>query len=121
MVHLHSRRFLPRAPAPTADLAQSVVGIWLIFASFMIAYEVPAVLWNNLIAGAALFATALARIMLPAPAATRAIDILAGGWQLLAPFLFDYLRMDAFWNSTLCGVLILILVAAGRHATRAPH
>lgn len=109
------------APVSFPQIVQILLGLWLVLSPFTVGYESPAVLWNDVIAGGALFALGLLRVMIPAIRVSRFVDGALGGWLIVAPFLFGYIQPGAFWNSILVGILVLLFATLrGRPAGTPP-
>jgi hypothetical protein len=104
-------------PGPGSNIVtQIVLGLWLLVSPFVVGYMVDAALWNPMLAGAAVLVLALLRSRMPQVRSLWFINLLPGVWLLVAPFLFDYVGMGAFWNSLITGVLAVIFAARRRGA-----
>lgn len=48
------------------------------------------------------------------------INVVAGIWLILAPFILDYVPREAWWNDILVGLAVLILAGSRFGAPRSP-
>lgn len=109
-----------RAQSGFSVVALIAFGFWLVVSPFVIDFAISASLWNTLLAGAVLLLLTLLRVSRPGATGLMVATVLVGVWLIAAPFLFDYLSMGMFWNSTLVGLLTLAFAIASRGAVRVP-
>ena len=104
-----------------ADGLILLFGVWLIFSPFLGFGDVtPAAAWNSWIVGAVVVSVSLIGLSRPEPW-EEWINLAAGVWLFLAPFLFGYSGIaEATWNQVLVGGIIAVIAALGLSQRRAP-
>jgi hypothetical protein len=114
MNNINSPRSADRRSAVSfASAANIVLGLWLAISPWAIGFITAAVLWNNLIVGIALIAVAGMRYAVRDRVAVPGwVNVVLGGWLIIAPFIFSYTLVGATWNSIIVGALAVILAFA---------
>ena len=92
------------------------LGLWLLVSPFVVSYAVSAALWNTVLAGVAHLILSLLRAGIPQAPTLWFLNLLPGVWLIVAPFLFDYARSGAFWNSIITGAIAVLFAARTRGA-----
>lgn len=93
-----------------------IAGVWLIIAPFVLGYAaLEAILWNDVIIGAAVAAFALFRTSQPNQFESLSwINFVLGIWLIIAPFIIGHSALgagEALWNDIIIGVIIVALAA----------
>lgn len=87
-----------------------VVGVWLFFAPFFIAYASAndAAAWNSYVIGALAAIFAASALWSPASKSEEWVNLVLGLWAIVAPFVFAFYATEpvAAWNMVVAGVLI---------------
>lgn len=101
-----------------------ILGLWLFFSpTFGLADATLAAAWNSWVVGAVVSLVALIGVFSP-QAWEDWVNLAAGVWIVLAPFIFDYGGIaEAAWNHVIVGVAIVAIAGsalAQRRGGRTP-
>lgn len=99
-----------------------ILGLWLLIAPFIgFGDALPAAAWNSWIIGAIVAAVAAIGLSQLSPWAEW-VNLVAGAWIFLAPFMFAYGGVDeAAWTHILTGGAIATIAAIGVARRRHPR
>jgi hypothetical protein len=100
------------AAAGMASFLNMLAGAWLIISPFVLDFRlVPVPMWNTLIAGVIVAASAAARAYLPHRAVGLSwLDVVLGIWLIVSPFALGYTRISAaMGNAIILGVVVALL------------
>ncbi|APW98486.1 hypothetical protein CHINAEXTREME_12190 [Halobiforma lacisalsi AJ5] len=100
----------------------SIVGLWILVSPFVFE-STEAVIWNNVIVGAAVFLFAgynYYRLVsaLPTSVGVMSLAALLGLWTAAAPFAFEIGSQTLLWSNVVAGVLALIFAGYLAYAGR---
>lgn len=105
------------AQAQTASGLALVVGIWLIISPFILNYAASQAFWSQIITGIVIGVMAIGRMVEPRVSWMGWINVIAGIWLIISPFILAYATPAAYWNSVIFGVVTLILASISTGAT----
>ncbi|HEX5470730.1 MAG TPA: SPW repeat protein [Lacipirellulaceae bacterium] len=106
----------------TAGGINILAGIGLIISPFILGYgNLPSATWNDVILGIIVLAVAWVRIAnSPAIPGIAWINIIAGVWLFISPWIFQYYQQPTpLWNNLILGVIVFIFAIWG--AVASPH
>ncbi|MFW6060073.1 MAG: SPW repeat protein [Phycisphaeraceae bacterium] len=106
-------------PIRGASGANIILGIWLIIAPFVLTYELPRAVWNDVIVGFLVVIFAGSRLAALRHTWLSWVNVVLGLWLIAAPFVLGYFEPEAIWNDVILGIVVLILAAWSASATRA--
>ena len=97
--------------ASTAGVLMVAAGVWLIVAPFVLSYGGGTTqLWNDIILGVIVGLVGLSAFT--APRTSGWINLLAGIWLIIAPFVLSYQggsAVGAAWNDVVLGIIVGVL------------
>lgn len=113
--------------ARTASIINVIAGIWLIISPYALGFTNPATQTNNLWLGFIVGILALIRAIWPKQTVWASwVNIIAGIWLIIAPFVLGFTLMSQRVNDVIVGVIVAALAIwssgatmtspAGRHA-----
>lgn len=86
-----------------------ILGIWLIISPWIFSYTSGSAKWNQLAFGIVVAVLAAIRYMAPSQVWASWLNLLAGIWMIIAPFILSYQRTAAYWNEVLVGIAVALL------------
>ena len=99
-----------RAQVQTASGLNIIAGIWLIIAPFILGYGTSKPITNDIILGIIVGIVALIRVFNPVRTTMLSwINIIAGAWLIIVPFLLSYAYTTPRWNDVILGIIVLVL------------
>lgn len=114
--------------AVTASWINVIAGLWLILAPFVLSYTNAAQKTNSIWLGIIVGVLALIRAFTPASSGTvwlSWINIIAGIWLIVSPFVLGAASSMALWNNIIIGAIVLLDAiwnsAAGGNAASRIH
>jgi hypothetical protein len=101
-------------PAPAGQWAIGInllLGLWLIVAPWILGDGGEGnVVWNEVVVGAAIALIAVVRVNAPARWAPLGwINVVLGGWLVVAPFVLTSNTALISWNDVIIGVAVVIM------------
>lgn len=97
-----------------------LLGTWLVVSPLVFHYTSAQARWNQAIMGILVISCALIRVMAPALKWASWVNVIAGLWLLVAPFVLNYEANAAYWNEAFTATL-LILWSFGNARRAAPQ
>lgn len=99
-----------RNQTKTSSSLNLIAGIWLIVAPFVLGYVGTTAQTNDIVLGIVVGAIALIRLFRVYRAAwLNWVNILAGLWLIIAPFVLAYTTIAPMWNDIILGVIVVVL------------
>lgn len=96
--------------AMTASGINVLAGIWLIIAPFVLGYATTTPKTNDIWLGIIVGIIALIRIFTPLKSAWLSwLNIIAGVWLIIAPFVLNYATTTPRWNDVILGIIVIAL------------
>ncbi len=83
-----------------------LLGIWVLFSPFVLAFELTKATWNNIVIGFVVGILALIRLSVPNQTGWSRINVLLGIWLVISPFALGFFRVDGLWNNVVLGIII---------------
>lgn len=93
----------------TASGLNVLAGIWLIIAPFVLGYANQTPTTNDIWLGIIVGVLALIRAVTRGAQWLSWINILAGIWLIIAPFVLGYAITTPRWNDIILGIIVIIL------------
>jgi hypothetical protein len=99
-----------------------ILGIWLIIAPFVLGYNrLDVAVWNDIILGVIVAIVALIRTFGAGQTSASWINVLAGIWLIIAPFVLNYGNHPTpRYNDIILGILVIIFAWSGASVPRPP-
>ncbi len=106
----------------TASIINIIAGIWLIVSPAILGFANPATQANNLWLGFIVGVLALIRVIAPARTAWASwINVVAGAWLIIAPFVLRITTNAQRINDIAMGIIVAALAIWSTGATTASH
>lgn len=84
-----------------------VAGGWLILAPYIFNYVNETARTNDMWLGIVIGIVALTRAVTPINSAWLSmVNVIAGGWLIMAPFVLGYVNTLPIWNDVLLGIIV---------------
>lgn len=95
-----------------------ITGIWLIAAPFVLGYSYNTPKTNDIWLGAVVGILALIRAFNPFRMVwINWVNVLAGIWLIIAPFVLRYSTAASFWNDVIVGIIVAAVAFGGAGVT----
>lgn len=85
-----------------------ILGIWLIISPWIFNYSSGSK-WNQFSFGIVIAVLAAIRYLAPSQIWASWLNLLAGIWMIIAPFIVGYKGTAAYWNEVLVGIAVALL------------
>lgn len=89
-----------------ANVANLLVGIWLLFAAFVF-HGTTGSVWNDVLVGLLVITLATWNIVDPAAHWASWTNVVLGAWLLIAPITIQYPVMAHLWNDVIMGIIVI--------------
>jgi hypothetical protein len=105
--------------ASAASAVTLLAGIWLLLAPSVLDYPAgSSARGNDIVIGSAIAVLAIVRVAAPRNVPWfSVVNVLFGGWLIMAPFLFDHIGDVAMANDIVVGLVVVVMAATSAAAT----
>lgn len=93
----------------TASGLNVLLAVWMIISPFILSYSATAAYWNQIITAIIIGILAIARMVAPRVVWMSWVNVVAGIWLIISPFLLSYNTAGSKWNSVIFGIVAIIL------------
>ena len=91
-----------------------LLGIWVIISPFVLGFESPKGIWNNVTIGAAVGILSILRVTMRQPAWSW-VNLFLGVWLVISPFVL-LLGVAAMWNNVALGIIVAALALTNTYS-----
>lgn len=86
-----------------------ILGIWLIVSPFMLSYDTGSAMNDTVVLGIIVSILSIIRLAAPSQRWAGWLNILAGLWLIIAPFIFSFDGAVTYWNDIIVGVVLAVV------------
>lgn len=97
-----------------------LLGVWLMVSPWIFNYSTSQAKWNQFAFGLAVLVLSAIRFFVPSQIWASWMNMIAGLWMVIAPFILNYSTSAAYWNEIIVGIAVTLLALSNLN-TFHPH